>query len=98
MERDRIELRLLGGDLDRAEGEGLTVLEADELLSGMMRRRRSDRTLFHQTLGAAVRHLTKGARVGLRISDEMVELLTQDGDSAAAGTSSVYGLVGRIAK
>jgi hypothetical protein len=50
-----------------------------------MRRGRRDRTLFDLRLGTIVRHMSSDlAPVGLRIYGEMVELLAQDGNYAAA--------------
>ena len=78
------ELRRLRGDLGNADDQRMTVVDADELLSGVMRQGRPDRTQFDLRLGTIVRHLLDVAPGGLRIYGEMVELLAQDGNYAGA--------------
>ena len=62
----------------------LTVLDANATLPGFMRGQTIDPALFLSTIGALVARLASSSRGGLRVYGELVELLAEEGNFAAA--------------
>src|SRR5579872_377939 len=81
-------LEQVGIDARVCAGEGrYTMIDAQKLLSTFMRHGMPDSGLFRETIGAVlldVRRRAEGRNQGLIVFGEMVALLWQDGNKAAA--------------
>jgi KaiC/GvpD/RAD55 family RecA-like ATPase len=78
-------LRRGGWRIEREIADGrLIVLDADVMLASFMRKGSVDRQLFEQVLARCVSDLARRTRRRLRIYGEMVDLLAEEANMAAA--------------